>query len=75
MLYTQSQLVSYAAYCLKQHGVKDEHGQDITPSHATRANWEDEKNIQPLQVGQEFTLKTVDGLEITAQIEAITEGT
>lgn len=65
MLYTQEQLVSYANYVLKENGI------DKAASHAMRCNWEDENNIQPLMTGQEIEISTVDGLKITATINAI----
>lgn len=66
MLYTQSQLISYANYVLRINGILSE------ATHADRSNWETENNIQPLQVGQEITINTVGGLAISAEINKIT---
>lgn len=66
MLYTQPQLISFAAHCLKEAGLIA----DV--NHPTRLNWETDNNIQPLQAGQEIVINTVDGLKITAEISTIT---
>lgn len=73
MLYTQSQLVSYTAYCLKQYGITDPGGGDLVPPHAMRSTWEEKENIQPIQEGQPITITTLDGIAITADITKISK--
>ena len=71
MLYTESQLNSYATFLLKKYGVLTEHGIQALPTDPDWYAWKKENNIQPVQEGQPFMITTVDGITINAVIESI----